>query len=358
MSTTTDFSKGIDASVINAIIEDATDPSIIKKPKKKEVKEIEIEKFKLIKGKESFLSHFIFSPKPDRDHNVTVFKKTDWKPVMQDMIPIVNKNYVWQPQIELFAVAMEEGDTVMISGPTGSGKSTMVEQFCAQTKRPFIRINMTGDMESSSLFGQLTVEDGATVWVDGPVTEAVRHGGVVLIDEWEFCPPEITYGLQRLLEDNPELMLKEMPAGLLERKIKPHKEFRLVMGGNTLGQGDVSGEYAGAQVQSNATLDRYMTTIHLGYLPKNHETKVLKKAVPKLPADTVKQMLQFASFVRTGHSNSLLSMTMSPRTLINWGKKIIYWGDPVVALNIAYFDKVAESERPEVQKLIKKVFGG
>src|ERR1019366_1575403 len=102
-------------------------------------------------------------------------------------------------------------EKVLIYGPTGAGKSSIVEQLCAYVGRPFIRINCTGDMDSSMIFGQLVVRDGATVWVDGTVTEAVKYGAVFAWDEWDVTPPEISMGLQWLLEKDGKLFLKEMP---------------------------------------------------------------------------------------------------------------------------------------------------
>ena len=216
---------------------------------------------------------------------------------------------------------------------------------------------MTGDMESAAFFGQMVVRDGATVWVDGPVTEAVRFGAVCLVDEWELSPPEINFGLQRLLEPERTLMLKEKPASSGEKQYVGHEQFRIVCGGNTLGGGDVSGEYAGTQVQNVAQVDRFETTIRLNYLNKAHETSIIKKAVPGLPDEAIERMMQFTGLIRTAKSQGSVGISMSPRTLVNWAKKTMYWGDATVALTIAFLDKIDESEKGEVIKLVKKVYG-
>ncbi|NIR17543.1 MAG: AAA family ATPase, partial [Desulfobacterales bacterium] len=69
-----------------------------------------------------------------------------------------------------------------IVGPTGSGKTTLVEQFCARTNRPFFRFNGRGDMEAGPILGMMHVRDQETVWEDGVFTEAVKKGATVLFD--------------------------------------------------------------------------------------------------------------------------------------------------------------------------------
>jgi len=162
------------------------------------------------------------------------------------LIPRVDDKYVVQTEEAARLVsALMDGDKVLMSGPTGSGKSSLVKYVCAKVGAPFIRINMSADAESSVLFGQLVARDGATVWEDGPITEAVKHGAVVLIDEWELMPPEISMGLQNLLEDDGYLFLKEKPGDAKDKTFIPHPNFRIVCAGNTVGQGDDTGRYTG-----------------------------------------------------------------------------------------------------------------
>ena len=345
---TTDFNS----AVIDSIVDEISSGTSANTSKTKPKLEVEVADFKLEKGKVSYSSLFGKSF-TTRDHNITIFKEEDWG-VLKQYIPEVNPNYIFQPEAcEKLAIAMEMGDYTMFTGPTGSGKSTLVEQYCALVKRPFIRINMTGDMETSAFFGQLTVADGATVWKDGLFTQGYRDGAVILIDEWELCPPEITMGLQRTLEDNGRLVLKEKPGG---EQIKPHQDTRIIVGGNTLGQGDETGSFAGTNVQNTATIDRFNTVIKLDYLTKKHETDLIMKAHPDVTRPIAEKMVQFATLLRTGHQQGSVSLTCSPRTLLNWAKKTIYWGDPVTALKMAFFDKIVDSEKPFVNTLVNKVF--
>lgn len=274
---------------------------------------------------------------------------------MQAFIPDADKKYVVQQKeaAELVA-AIIDNDKVLMSGPTGSGKSSLVKYVCAKMGLPFIRVNMSADVESSQLFGTLTLKDGATVFEDGPITEAVRKGALLLIDEWELMPPEISMGLQNLLEDGGFLYLKEMPGKSEDKMLLPHPNFRIVCAGNTLGQGDDSGGFSGTFVQNTATLDRFTCTIHVGYLSQHHEVSILKEY--GVESSVAKNMVKLATLVRDAYRQQQMNLTMSPRTLINWAKKSERY-DVEYALSVAFMSKLREHDKALVKEFYAKVYG-
>lgn len=298
-------------------------------------------------------------PSDVEDFPVTVFQPEEWPEVVRSFIPPVDEAYELQlDQAAAVAFALEHGEKVLITGPTGSGKSSLVRQLCALLGRPILRVNMTADMESATLFGALVVENSATVWKDGPVTEAVRHGICIAIDEWDVTPPEILFGLQWLFEHNGRLYLKEMPGDSKDKFIAPHQEFRLVCLGNTIGQGDETGKFAGVNVQNSATIDRFETTVHLGYLDQRHEARVIGKQVPGLTEDFTRRMIQLAKLVRTSYEQNNINLTMSPRTLVNWGRKTLqFGGQQERALRLAFGNKLRDSDLRLLDEMYFKVFG-
>lgn len=321
-----------------------------------EIPAVEPKKVVLTAGQVLFSVLFGKVPK-NGDFGVTVLQENNVLEQINTFIPGIDPDYV--PQIEelaVFADAVEHEEKVMLTGPTGAGKSSMVKYFCAKTGRPFIRVNMKNDMESSVLFGMLTAHGGATHWNDGPVTEAVRYGAMLLIDEWELMPSEIGMGMQNLLEEGGYLYLAEAPGNSKDRTIQPHKDFRIVYAGNTVGQGDDTGRHVGVSVQNTATIDRFTTTIYLGYLDDKHEVAIIKGKTG-IDEAIAKKMVQLAKLVRNGANSDAINLTMSPRTLISWAQKWVRWDDGRRAFNRAFYDKLRSNDKMAVDQLYQKTFG-
>lgn len=299
------------------------------------------------------------SVEKSEDFAVTVFHKYDWNQAIADFVPIVDPTYVIDAELAANILrAWELNEKVLCFGPTGAGKSSLIEQLCARTSRPFVRINCTGDMDSSMIFGQLTAREGSTHWVDGAVTEAVRHGAVFAWDEWDVTPPEISMGLQWLLEDNGKLFLKEMPGSTKDKQIIPHEHFRLVAIGNTQGQGDDTGAHAGTNVQNSATLDRFGTAIYVDYLsPKVEVEMLLNKWKHVVTRALVSELVKLANLVRQGYKSNQLSLTISPRSLLSICKKMSVGCTLNQAFTLVYLNKLNETQRKVANELFTKVFG-
>jgi cobaltochelatase CobS len=303
-------------------------------------------------GQRMYSEVFGYKPKTG-DFPVTVLPNSE---EVQRYVPKVDADYVvQQDEAALLVAGIEDGDKSLLTGPTGSGKSSLVKFVCAKLNRPFIRINMSGDVESSSIFGTLVVRGGATVWEDGAITEAVKMGAVCLVDEWELMPAEIAMGMQNLLEDGGYLYLKEKPGTSDDRTHEPHPNFRLVFAGNTVGQGDTSGAFSGVGVQNTATIDRFTNTIRLGYLSTEHEVNILTS---KAGVDSVlaRKMVQVAGFVRNAYNSGKVGLTMSPRTLLSWARKMQRY-EPAMALHVAFCSKLTDEDKVAVDEFYTKVFG-
>ena len=290
---------------------------------------------------------------------ISSFHGYAWDESISSFIPTIDHGYVIDQELARnILVAWELNEKVLCYGPTGAGKSSLVEQLCARTGRPFIRVNCTGDMDSSMIFGQLTAKEGSTIWVDGAVTEAVKHGAVFAWDEWDVTPPEISMGLQWLLEDEGKLFLKDMPGTAKSKMIVPHQHFRLVAIGNTQGQGDDTGSHAGTNVQNTATLDRFGTAVFVDYLSPSIEENMLKnKWGSTISPKAAKELVKLANLIRQGYKAGQFNLTMSPRTLLNICKKLSMGVSLKKAFSLVYLNKLGEVQRKVADELFVKIYG-
>ena len=296
---------------------------------------------------------------PDEDFAVTCFKDMTWDERIVSFVPSINPIYVIDKDLaKTILTAWELNEKVLCYGPTGAGKSSLIEQLCAYTGRPFVRINCTGDMDSSMIFGQLTAKDGSTIWVDGAVTDAVKYGAVFAWDEWDVTPPEISMGLQWLLEDDGKLFLKEMPGSTKDKQIIPHEHFRLVAIGNTQGQGDDTGSHAGTNVQNSATLDRFGTAVYVDYLPSHIEEKmILNKFGSQITGKVAKELVKLANLIRQGYQAGQFNLTISPRSLFSICRKVCFGSTLKKAYEVVYLNKLNDTQRKVATELFLKIYG-
>ena len=112
----------------------------------------------------------------------------------------VHRNVDGISDFELFDVACEEQENVMLSGPTGSSKTSVFRAYAAERQLPFVLVECNAAMDPGTILGRTTITgDGEVRWIDGDFTLVVRYGGVVLIDEINMAHPRITAGFHQLL---------------------------------------------------------------------------------------------------------------------------------------------------------------
>ena len=86
-------------------------------------------------------------------------------------------------EIRMFEAAAAARLPIMLKGPTGCGKTRFVEHMAFRLKRPLITVACHEDLFASDLIGRYLLKDDETVWVDGPLTQAVRMGAICYLDE-------------------------------------------------------------------------------------------------------------------------------------------------------------------------------
>ncbi|GAA6142016.1 CbbQ/NirQ/NorQ/GpvN family protein [Hydrogenophaga sp. 5NK40-0174] len=110
--------------------------------------------------------------------------------------------YAPQGQEEsIFEHAHAQSLPVLIKGPTGCGKTRFVEHMAARLGRPLITISCHDDLSAADLVGRHLLGTQGTVWVDGPLTRAVRQGAICYLDEVVEARKDTTVVLHPLADD-------------------------------------------------------------------------------------------------------------------------------------------------------------
>jgi len=305
----------------------------------------------LKEGQRLFSEVFGYTPKTIDDVPVTCYNAEDFDDAIRGFIPTRNILYVWPKEaLEELVVGIELQDNVWMSGPTGSGKSSLIKEYCASVGRPFIRFNGREDTEAAAIFGSMDAKDGSTRWHDGDFTTGFKYGALVLMDEASAIPAGIQMGLQWCLEPDGKLLLTDKPGTTKDRVVDRDERFRAVYADNTRGLGDTSGAFAGTNLMNTASLDRFGTSIHLDYLAVADETKMLKKMFPKIEESVLKLVVKFGGLIRKSYDDSSLSLTVSPRALQNIVKKLTYHGNLTSAVKSSYINKLDDASEIDLAK--------
>jgi len=155
-----------------------------------------------------------------------------------------------------------------ITGLSGNGKTLGVQQSCAELKREMIRVNITIETDEDDLLGGFRLQDGETVWHDGPVVNAMKKGAVLLLDEIDLASNKIMC-LQPILEGN-GIFLKK-----IGQFVEPQDGFQIFATANTKGKGSDDGRFIGTNILNEAFLERFPVTFEQAYPSAKIETKIL-----------------------------------------------------------------------------------
>lgn len=271
------------------------------------------------------------------------------------LIPRIDNNYVFDIEnVKTVIIGLELNMPVLAWGMHGTGKTTMFEQICARTRRPFMRVQHTINTEEAHILGQYTVSNGSTEFQLGPLPMAMLNGQIYCADEYDFAMPSVLSVYQPVLEGK-DLVIKDAPTEL--RVIKPHPNFRFLATGNTNGGGDETGLYQGTQIQNAANYSRFGITIEVGYMEAKIETTVIANQAGIDPGDAEK-LVSFAREVRNAFASGKLSTTISPRELITAARIGMVRGSAWRrGLRDAFMSRLNRIDREVADQFSQRLFG-
>ena len=127
----------------------------------------------------------------------------------------------------LFETTYHQRLPLLIKGPTGCGKTRFIAHMAARLRRPLYTISCHDDLTAADLTGRYLLKGGETVWVDGPLTRAVRNGGICYLDEVVEARKDVTVVLHPLTDDR-----RILPLERTGEMLKAPDEFMLVVSYN------------------------------------------------------------------------------------------------------------------------------
>ena len=254
-------------------------------------------------------------------------------------IPKVEKEYVrWGASKDIEAIMKSRMFyPIYISGPSGNGKTMMVEQSAAKAKVPFLRVQITPETDEDDLIGGFRLINGETVFCKGPVIKAMEEGALLLIDEIDRGTNKIMC-LQGVLEGKPVLIKKT------GETVVPKEGFNVIATANTKGRGSDDGRFSAATIIDEAFLERFVSAVNQPWPSKGIEKKIVKNHMTKFDAmdeDFLEKLITWASIIRKTFEADGVDEVVSTRRLCHVIKTFSIFKDRVksVEMCINRFDE-------------------
>jgi MoxR-like ATPase len=219
---------------------------------------------------------------------------------------------------------------LFITGLTGNGKTTMVEQVCAKLKRECIRVNISIETDEDDLIGGSTLIDGNVTFREGPVITAMRRGAVLLIDEIDRGSNKLMC-IQGILEGKSYFIKKTGEV------VTATNGFNIIATANTKGQGTDDGKYIAAQILDEAFLERFPITVEQEYPSSTVEKKIILNNMTALECtdeDFADKLVGWAEIIRKTYVENAIDEIVSTRRLVHIVKAFSVFKDRQKAINL------------------------
>ena len=245
---------------------------------------------------------------------------------------------------------------IFITGLSGNGKTMNVQQACAQTKRECIRVNITIETDEDDLLGGYRLQDGQTVWQNGPVIEAMERGALLLLDEIDLASNKVMC-LQPILEGNGVFLKK------INKFIAPVEGFNVIATANTKGQGSEDGRFIGTNILNEAFLERFPITVEQSYPTNKIENKILanvlnkRNLTRKMDEEFANNLVTWADVIRKTFYEGGVDEIISTRRLVHIIEAFAIFRDKMKAIELCT-NRFDTDTKTSFADLYTKIDGG
>ena len=197
--------------------------------------------------------------------------------------------------VDLLRYAKAARDNLMLFGPTGPGKTSLILAYAATDQIPLVTVQCNGAIDPQTFWGGVSDVDGRLMWQDSEITKVVREGGVLYLDEVNFLPPKVAATFHGLLDKRRQITLLEKG----NEVIKAHDDLQIVVAYNP--------DYEGTRPLNAAFKNRFSLKLRFDY------DEAVERELICLPV-----MLQLASKLRMAQRNGDLETPVSTNMLIEF----------------------------------------
>lgn len=255
----------------------------------------------------------------------------------------------WNNSFEVLDTAYAAGLFVLIIGPKGTGKTTLVREFAARKGIKLESINFSLRTRESHLVGSKTLDSGAIGFEHGILVKSMKEGNMLYLDEINSAEADVLLRLDEALDDRRQIVLKEAGGELIEAS----KGWFVVSTINPL-------SHVGTKELPPQLLSRFPVRIRLDYPPEDIELQIVKKYVSGSHEKELLQGIKLANILRQAAAVEELYYSPSLRETIAFGKILDSGMKARQAAEIVFANVYSQWGNVEYQKvndIITSMFG-
>src|SRR6185369_3013804 len=271
-------------------------------------------------------------------HASSLFMATVEQAIEKHIIPLEPYYLPVGKEVGLFEAAYRGKLPVMLKGPTGCGKTRFIEYMEWRLNRPLVTFSCHEDLSATDLVGRFLLEGDETVWHDGPLTIAVKHGAICYLDEVVEARKDTIVLIHPLTDDR-----RILPVEKLGKLLNAPDDFMLVISYNP-------GYQSVLKDLKQSTRQRFLS-LEFDYPHADAETRIVAHE-GGINETTARDLVKIGEKVRNlkGHG---LEEGVSTRLLVYAAQMIARGVDPVTACEISIASPITDDS--ELQRSIREI---
>jgi len=255
----------------------------------------------------------------------------------------------WNNSIQILNKAHDAGLFVLIIGPKGTGKTSLVRDFAKNRNLNLESINFSLRTRESHLIGTKTLTEGTVRFDEGLLIKSMKEGNMLYLDEINSAEADVLLRLDEALDDRRQIVLKESTG----KVVKAKENWFVVATINPL-------THSGTKELPPQILSRFPVRIRLEYPPEAIELDIVKKHVSGNHESDIIQAIKLANTLRQAAAVEELFYSPSLRETIAFGKLLDKEVSPKEAANIVFgnvYTQWGDIEYQKVSDIITSMFG-